>query len=85
MDEASDEEMVHYAMINSYNIIIEEHLGDDLIGVDKGWFAHDWNEPVNKDILKHMLTYFVEIEHYEKCHKIQNVLKNWDKTKYRKI
>ena len=32
-----------------------------------------------------MLTYFVEIEHYEKCHKIQNVLKNWDKTKYRKI
>jgi hypothetical protein len=85
MDDVSDEEMLYYAMVNSYNIIIEEQLGKDLIGVDKGWFAHDWNEPVTKDILINIQQYFVEIEHYEKCQKINDVLKNWDKTKHRKI
>ena len=69
MDDVSDEEMLYYAMVNSYNIIIEEQLGKDLIGVDKGWFAHDWNEPVTKDILINIQQYFVEIEHYEKCQK----------------
>jgi hypothetical protein len=34
MSKTSDDDMVYYAMINSYNIIIEEHLGDDLIGVE---------------------------------------------------
>jgi len=85
MSKTSDDDMVYYAMINSYNIIIEEHLGDDLIGVDKGWFVHDYHDPINKKTLINMLYYFVEIEHYEKCHKINEVLRNWDKNKFRKI
>ena len=86
MTESEDEDqMVYHAMINSYNVIIDHHLDDTLVGLDKGWFVHDIREPVEKEVLENMLDFFTEIEHYEKCAKISAILDSWTENKYRKI
>ena len=53
--------------------------------LEDGWFAHDINNPLKREVLENMLQYFMDIEDYEKCHDIKNVLDNWTKNKYRKI
>tara|TARA_B110000003_G_scaffold126918_1_gene129000 strand:+ start:359 stop:607 length:249 start_codon:yes stop_codon:yes gene_type:complete len=80
-----DDEMVYKAMINSYNLIIKDIYIDVKNILEDGWFAHDINNPLKREVLENMLQYFKDIEDYEKCHDIKNVLDNWTKNKYRKI
>tara|TARA_R110002020_G_scaffold17677_5_gene61772 strand:- start:757 stop:1005 length:249 start_codon:yes stop_codon:yes gene_type:complete len=80
-----DDEMVYKAMINSYNLIIKDIYIDVKNILEDGWFAHDINNPLKREVLENMLQYFMDIEDYEKCHDIKNVLDNWTKNKYRKI
>tara|TARA_R100000541_G_scaffold2021_3_gene7439 strand:+ start:7181 stop:7429 length:249 start_codon:yes stop_codon:yes gene_type:complete len=80
-----DDEMVHKAMLNSYNLIIND-IYIDVKNISKdGWFAHDVNNPLKKDVLENMLEYFMEVEEYEKCQDIKIVLDDWTNNKYRKI
>jgi len=77
--------MVHKAMLNSYNLIIND-IYIDVKNISKdGWFAHDVNNPLKKDVLENMLEYFMEVEEYEKCQDIKIVLDDWTNNKYRKI
>ncbi len=80
-----DDEMVYKAMINSYNLIIKDIYIDVKNILRDGWFAHDINNPLKREVLENMLQYFKDIEDYEKCYDIKNVLDNWTKNKYRKI
>ncbi|QDP67799.1 MAG: hypothetical protein GOVbin3530_58 [Prokaryotic dsDNA virus sp.] len=80
-----DEEMVYKAMINSYNLIIKDIYIDVKNILEDGWFAHDINNPLKREVLENMLQYFMDIEDYEKCQDIKNMLDNWTKNKYRKI
>ena len=80
-----DDEMVYKAMINSYNLIIKDIYIDVKNILRDGWFAHDINNPLKREVLENMLQYFKDIEVYEKCHDIKNVLDNLTKNKYRKI
>jgi hypothetical protein len=80
-----DDEMVYKAMINSYNLIIKDIYIDVKNILEDGWFAHDINNPLKREVLENMLQYFMDIEDYEKCQDIKNVLDNWTKNKYRKI
>ena len=69
-----DDEMVYKAMINSYNLIIKDIYIDVKNILRDGWFAHDINNPLKREVLENMLQYFKDIEDYEKCHDIKNVL-----------
>ncbi len=80
-----DDEMVYKAMINSYNLIIKDIYIDVKNILEDGWFAHDINNPLKREVLENMLQYFMDIEDYEKCQDIKNMLDNWTKNKYRKI
>ena len=71
-----DDEMVYKAMINSYNLIIKDIYIDVKNILKDGWFAHDINNPLKREVLQNMLQYFKDIEDYEKCHDIKNVLDN---------
>ncbi len=86
MKEEKDNELtVYHAMINSYNVIVEERFDNTLVGTDKGVYIHDVLQPVDKIVLENMLDYFTEIEHYEKCGKITAILDSWTENKHRKI
>jgi|TARA_R110000787_G_scaffold44300_1_gene108788 hypothetical protein len=80
-----EDEMVHQAMINSYNLIIKDIYIDVKKIATDGWFAHDVNNPLKKEVLQNLLEYFMEVEDYNKCQDIKIVLDNWTKNKYRKI
>ena len=77
-----DDEMVYKAMINSYNLIIKDIYIDVKNILRDGWFAHDINNPLKREVLENMLQYFMDIEDYEKCHDIKNVLDNWTKNNW---
>jgi|TARA_B100000073_G_C23441591_1_gene455558 hypothetical protein len=83
--EEDNEVMVYNAMINSYNVIVEERFDNALVGTDKGVYIHDVLQPVDKEVLENMLDFFTEIEHYEKCAKITAILDSWTENKHRKI
>jgi|TARA_R100001463_G_scaffold15141_7_gene39607 hypothetical protein len=84
-EEQDNELMVYNAMINSYNVIVEDRFDNSLMGTDDGVFVHDVLQPVDKEVLENMLEYFTEVEHYEKCAKITAILDSWTENKYRKI
>ena len=66
---------IHTAMLNSYRVIIQGLLPEDIISTELGMFAHDPTEPVEKEVIENMLFYFEEEEEYEKCIKIRNYIK----------
>ena len=85
MKEQDNELTVYNAMINSYNVIVEDRFDSKLMGIREGVFVHDVLQPVDKEVLENMLDYFTEIEHYEKCGKITAILDSWTENKHRKI
>ena len=49
---------IHNAMLNSYRVIIQGQLPEDIISTELGMFAHDPTEPVEKEVIENMLFYF---------------------------
>ena len=83
MPKLTDTKRVNQAFVNSYNIIISGETIDEyiqnmevnLINLDV-IFAHDPTTPLTKYELLFLLTYFEDMEDYEKCIKLNKILEN---------
>ena len=83
MPKLTDTKRVNQAFVNSYNIIISgetieeyiENMEVNLINLDV-IFAHDPTTPITKHELLFLLTYFEDMEDYEKCINLNKILEN---------
>ncbi len=83
MTKLIDTKRVNQAFVNSYKIItsgetIEEYIENmevNLITLDV-IFAHDPTTPLTKFELLFLLTYFEDMEDYEKCFNLNKILEN---------
>lgn len=78
IENMTDREKLHIAMINSYDIIVN-NLSPEGIIVEQngiGLFAHDFERPLEKYDISSLIDYFVEIEEYERCVKLDCILRS---------
>jgi len=83
MKKIDDSKRINQSFINSYDIImsgktIEDFLEDmevKFINLDVV-FAHDPTTPLTKFELLFILTYFEEVEDYERCANLDKILRN---------
>ena len=83
MTKLTDTKRVNQAFINSYNLIISgdsiesyiENIEMNLINLDV-IFAHDPTTPLTKLELLFLITYFEDMEDYEKCINLNKILEN---------
>jgi hypothetical protein len=83
MAKLTDTKRINQAFVNSYNIIMSgetideyiENMEINLINLDV-IFAHDPTTPLTKYELLFLLTYFEDMEDYNKCHNLYKILKN---------
>jgi hypothetical protein len=70
------EQTLHYAMVNSFNIIILGYDWEEIIDGRYPYFAHNIAKRVpNKKEINNILKYFIEVEDYEKCIAIKTYIK----------
>lgn len=74
MNEEFFENNIHFAMLNSYDIIVNNISIDDILGTSMPFIAHSPFSGPNKNDLYSMLEYFEEMEDYEKCIKIKKII-----------
>jgi hypothetical protein len=74
----SDEEKLHVAMINSYDVIVNNMPPEGIIVEQNGigLFAHDFERPLEKHDVSSIIDYFVEIEEYERCVRLDCILRS---------
>ena len=71
------EQTLHYAMVNSFNIIILGYDWEEIIDGRYPYFAHSIAKRVpNKNEINNILKYFIEVEYYEKCIAIKTYIKD---------
>ena len=78
IENMTDREKLHVAMINSYDIIVN-NLSPEGIIVEQngiGLFAHDFERPLEKYDISSLIDYFVEIEEYERCVRLDCILRS---------
>lgn len=69
-----NEDEIHIAFINSYDVIILGKKPLDMLNGETGWFAHNPKGKPTKDEIDGMLNYFELIEDYEKCLEIKTYI-----------
>jgi hypothetical protein len=74
----SDDEKLHLAMINSYDVIVNNMPPEGIIVEQNGigLFAHDFERPLEKHDVSSIIDYFVEIEEYERCVRLDCILRS---------
>ena len=72
---------IHEAMLNSYDVAINNSSAEDIIERHNGWFAHDVSAPISKYDLESLLIYFEDEEDYERCIKIRDYIKDVSSTR----
>ena len=74
----SDDEKLHVAMINSYDVIVNNMPPEGIIVEQNGigLFAHDFERPLEKHDVSSIIDYFVEIEEYERCVRLDCILRS---------
>jgi len=74
----SDDEKLHVAMINSYDVIVNNMPPEGIIVEQNGigLFAHDFERPLEKHDVSSIIDYFVGIEEYERCVKLDCILRS---------
>ncbi len=68
-------QMVHIGMINSFNVLIDNVLVEDVISSGLGVFAHSPDEDTAMKSIEFMIFYFSEHEMYERCNKLKQYIK----------
>ncbi len=63
----TDEEIVHVAMLNSYDGLVKKDDVDLFLETDESYFAHDISTLITNDELADMISYWQELEEYERC------------------
>lgn len=64
---SNSKQMVHIAMINSYNVITGKSKVMDVSKSNIGFFAHDPIEPIDDEVIDTLIQYFESKEMYENC------------------
>jgi hypothetical protein len=74
----SDDEKLHVAMVNSYDVIVNNMPPEGIIVEQNGigLFAHDFERPLEKHDVSSIIDYFVEIEEYERCVRLDCILRS---------
>lgn len=74
MNEEFFENNIHFAMLNSYDVIVNDIPIEDILVTSMPFIAHNpFSHPSVED-LEGMLEYFEEQEDYEKCIKIKKII-----------
>lgn len=63
----TDEEIVHIAMLNSYDVLVKKDDVNLFLETDESYFAHDISTLITNDELADMISYWQELEEYERC------------------
>lgn len=71
---SNSKQMVHVAMINSFNVLTGKSKVIDVTRSSVGFFAHDPIEPINDESINMMISYFESKEMYEHCQAL-NIIK----------
>lgn len=61
------EQMIHISMVNSYNVITKKATVEQVSNSGIGLFCHSPEEKDGMESIKFMITYFQDLEMYEKC------------------
>tara|TARA_R100000935_G_scaffold21319_1_gene39736 strand:+ start:293 stop:556 length:264 start_codon:yes stop_codon:yes gene_type:complete len=72
-----DDEELHWAMYNSYDIIVNNLDFEDIIITDAEYFIHDITDRVTVNVIDTLIVYFEDIEEYEKCSELVRVRKKY--------
>jgi len=71
-EEVEIKERMHEAMHNSYKVIIEDTCPYSLIENEGDVvFAHNIENPITLNHLVYMISYWEDLEEYEKCHELK--------------
>tara|TARA_X000000950_G_scaffold206313_1_gene248228 strand:+ start:548 stop:781 length:234 start_codon:yes stop_codon:yes gene_type:complete len=74
MDNKFFENNIQFAMLNSYDVIVNNVPVEDILATTMPFIAHNpFAEPRIEDMMG-MLEYFEEQEDYEKCIKIKKII-----------
>ncbi len=71
----TDEEIVHVAMLNSYDVLVKKDDVDLFLETDESYFAHDISTLITNDELADMISYWQELEEYERCSELIKLMK----------
>ena len=63
----TEQQKIHIAMINSFNVILEKATIDDVLDSNLALFSHEFEEELEYDNLIFILKYFEDIEMFDKC------------------
>mgnify|MGYP006985882000 CR=1 FL=1 len=69
---------LHFAMLNSYEIIVYQVPFSEISIVDKEFFAHDITKPITMEVIDNLIYYFEQIEDYEKCNRLVKMKTYYD-------
>jgi len=69
------EQMIHISMINSYNLITGKARLEEITGSGIGLFCHSPEEKDALNSIEFMVSYFKNLEMYEKCAELTKYIK----------
>jgi len=72
----TEQQKIHIAMINSFNVIVGEATIDDVLDSNLSLFSHDFEEELNYENIMFILKYFEQIEMFDKCSKLMTFIDN---------
>ena len=67
---------VFLAMINSYNLVTNKATFQEILDSDINLFAHIPDDALTTDLIYMMIDYFQDIEMYEKCIELKQLLED---------
>lgn len=70
----TEQQKIHIAMINSFNVITGKATLDDIMDSNIPLFSHDFNEEYNYDNIMFITDYFSKIEMFEECVELQQFI-----------
>ncbi len=65
---------INQAMINSLNVLNGDVTIEELIMQGEGWFVFNPEKTVSLKTLEQMLQYFTDVEDYERCRQVYNLI-----------
>ena len=68
------ENNIHFAMLNSYDVIVNGIVVEDIMGTSMPFIAHNPFGDIKESDVQGMIDYFEEQEEYERCIKLKEIL-----------
>lgn len=68
------ENNIHFAMLNSYDVIVNGVDVEDIMGTTMPFIAHNPFGDIKESDVQGMIDYFEEQEEYERCIKLKEIL-----------